>query len=314
MTEDSGELESAETRTALGDLTNLSRKRGISSILGDFLHKSEGEFGKNVAHEGSRVEFSKRLCVVVDDLVKENEGSSSDFKNASVDSDEKGSGESHGAMVEISSGDGKPLKEIYFEPGDRDGARELNLNPAAPNADQTGVTAGEGLALPVLSSDIESLAIREELPKCQNLRSFELSRCSNVNKEEHVNQTMGDDLLKSCSCSFCLKAAYIWSDLHYQDIKGRLSALKKSQKLASSLIERNRKERPTDFHASLNSVNSANLASDLMGHWRSLFLSMGDILAHESNTLQNSFSAMRELREDCKIDLERAMKPPQHST
>uniref|UniRef100_A0A1J3HKW4 Uncharacterized protein n=1 Tax=Noccaea caerulescens TaxID=107243 RepID=A0A1J3HKW4_NOCCA len=310
MTEDSGKLASEGTRPALADVSNLSRKRGISSILGDLLRKSEDGSGKIVAHEGSREKFSKRLCVVVDDLVKENatpidtneEGSCSDFNNSCGDSDDKESEESRDATVEISSGDGEPVKEIYFEPGDKDGARECNV---AANAIQSDVSTGKGLALSVLSSDLES----------HNLRSFEMSRCSNVNKEEeHVNQNMGDDLLKSCSCSFCLKAAYIWSDLHYQDIKGRLSALKKSQKIASSLIQRNVKERPTDFHDSVNSVISAKLESNLMGQWRSLFLSMGDILAHESNHLQNSFLTMKELREDCKIDLERAMKTTQPNT
>ncbi|KFK38535.1 hypothetical protein AALP_AA3G126600 [Arabis alpina] len=52
-----------------------------------------------------------------------------------------------------------------------------------------------------------------------------MSRCSNVNKMEHLNQNLGNDLLRSCSSSFCLKAAYIWSDLHYQSIKGHLSAI-----------------------------------------------------------------------------------------
>lgn len=222
MTEDSGKLVSEETRAALFNLTNLPAKRGISSILGDLLHKSEDESGKTVAYEGSREKFSKRLCLVVDDLVKENakpidtiQRSSSYDKNSSGDSDDKESEESHDAMVEMSSGggDGKALKEsckydksvqIYFEPGDRDGARELN---AAANEDQIDVT-GEGLGLSVLSSNTESkkpLVIREELRNCQNLRSFEMSRCSNVNNKEHLNQNLGDDLLESCYCSFCLK-------------------------------------------------------------------------------------------------------------
>lgn len=201
-----------ETRQALGDLTNLSNKRGISSVLGDLLRKSEDESGKSktIACEDSRVNFSKRLCLVVDDLVKgnasspvdtTNKGFSSDDKNnTSGDSDDKESEESHGGvtMVEISSGDGEPSKEIYFEPGDRYGARELN---AAAQGNQIDVAvAGEGNP-----ERRNSLVIREELPNCQNLRSFEMSRCSNVNKQEHVNQNVGDDLLKSCSCSFCLK-------------------------------------------------------------------------------------------------------------
>ncbi|CAH8353685.1 unnamed protein product [Eruca vesicaria subsp. sativa] len=257
--EDSGESVPGKIRPALSDLTN--RKRGGAS---------SGE------EESSGGQFSKRLCVVVDDLVKQHV-SSSDSKCSSE--------EEKGSRGEVSSGeDAKPLKEIYFEPGDRDGARELS------------------------GSDVE---MRKEFGRCKNVRAFEMSRCSNVDKEEGVDD---DGLIKSCSCSFCLKAAYIWSDLHYQDIKGRLSALKKSQKVASSLIQRNDKEKTTGFHGFVSSVGSAKLESDLMGQWRSLFLSMGDILAHESNHLQNSFTTMKDLREDCKIDLERATKTPQHKT
>nr|ACQ44231.1 hypothetical protein [Arabis alpina] len=356
---------SEETRHALGDLTNLGNKRGISSVLGDLLQKSvvdESGKSKSIAYEDSRVEFSKRLCLVVNDLVKgnaspvdRNKGFCSSDDNKNSDSDDKESEESRGdvtTMVEAS-------KEIYFEPGDRYGARELtvpaNVNQTgvtttgkgldlsvlssnveresslvvreelpncqnsygarelnvAANAKEADVSAGKGLVLSVLSCDVErekSLVVREGLSNCKNLRSFEMSRCSNVNKQD-----LGNDLLKSCSCSFCLKAAYIWSDLQYQDIKGRLSALKKSQKEASNLIRRNDKERPTDLHASINSATSAKLESDLMGQWRSLFLSMGDILAQESNQLQNSFLKMRELREDCKIDLERETKTPQRN-
>ncbi|KAL0842862.1 hypothetical protein Bca101_016107 [Brassica carinata] len=292
MSGDSVESVPGEIRPALRNLTNLQKKRGASSISSDSLEKS-GDDGC------SRVEFSKRLCVVVDDLVKQNGSSSSSSSDSKCSSEEKASRD---AVVEVSSGNAKPLKEIYFEPGDRDGARELNTD--------------EGLALTLLSSSSSNAEVRKELGRCQNMRSFEMSRCSNANKEEeHVGVTMGDDdLIKSCSCSFCLKAAYIWSDLHYQDIKGRLSALKKSQKVASNLIQRNDKEKPTDLHALVNSVGAAKLESDLMGQWRSLFLSMGDILAHESNHLQNSFTTMKDLREDCKIDLERATKTPQHNT
>ncbi|XP_010453032.1 PREDICTED: uncharacterized protein LOC104735017 [Camelina sativa] len=331
MTKESGKLvvPSEQTRPALCDLTNLPAKRGISSILGDLIHES----GKAIAHEGSREKFSKRLCLVVDDLVKENassidttnEGSSSNDKKTSCcgvgDSDERAESEEyHDAVMECSSGrDGKTLegsKQIYFEPGDRDGAQELNTSAEAC---ETVVTGEEGLASSVVTGNAErprrNPHPREDLPNSLNLtRSFEMGRCSNVKrKEEHVDQNMGDDLLQSCSCSFCLKAAYIWSDIQYQDTKGRLSALKKSQKKASNLIQRNGKEWPTDFHATVNSVTSGKQESKLMGQWRSLFLSMGDILNHENSQLQKSFKTMRKFREDCKMDLERAMKTP-HTT
>ncbi|XP_010422890.1 PREDICTED: uncharacterized protein LOC104708095 isoform X2 [Camelina sativa] len=323
MTEESGKLvvPLEQTRPALCDLTNLPAKRAISSILGDLINVSAG---KAIAHEGSREKFSKRLCLVVDDLVKENatsvdttnEGSSSNDKKKTSccgvgDSGVRAESEEyHDAVMEFSSGrDGKALegrsKQIYFEPGDRDGARVLT------DACQT-VVAGEGLASSVVTGNDERRRNphpREDLPNSLNLtRSFEMGRCSNVKrKEEHVDQSTGDDLLQSCSCSFCLK------DIQYQDTKGRLSALKKSQKKASNLIQRNGKEWPTDFHATVNSVTSGKQESKLMGQWRSLFLSMGDILNHENSQLQKSFETMRKFREDCKMDLERAMKTP-HTT
>jgi len=65
-------------------------------------------------------------------------------------------------------------------------------------------------------------------------------------------------------------------------------AMKKSQKAASNLIQGNVKERSTDFHATGNSV-SAKQESKLMAQWRSLFLSMGDILSEESSHLVSAF-------------------------
>ncbi|CAH8317534.1 unnamed protein product [Eruca vesicaria subsp. sativa] len=68
-------------------MTNVPSKRGISSILGDFLLKSGDDAGKTVAREGSGVKFSKRLCLVVDDLVKESTRTCSDTNNGSSDGD-----------------------------------------------------------------------------------------------------------------------------------------------------------------------------------------------------------------------------------
>nr|ACK44514.1 AT5G10110-like protein [Arabidopsis arenosa] len=311
MTEDSSKSVSEQTRPVLGDLTNLPSKRGISSILGDLLDES----GKTIAHEVSREKFSKRLCLVVDDLVKENarpldtiERSSSFDKNASGDSvDKEESEEYHDAVMEFSSGDGKSLKEsksvqIYFEPGDRDGAREFN---AAANANQTDVT-GEGLALYLLPSNTESrnlLKTGKELSDCQNLRSFGMSRCSNVNSKEH---------LRICGQILITRIPKVdYPDLFFVSSE---PAMKKSQKAASNLIQRNAKERPTDFHVTENSVSFAKQESKLMAQWRSLFLSMGDILAQENSHLQNSFVRMKKLREDCRMDIERAMKTPKHNT
>ncbi|KAG2271615.1 hypothetical protein Bca52824_066170 [Brassica carinata] len=82
MSGDSVESVPGEIRPALRNLTNLQKKRGASSISSDSLEKS-GDDGC------SRVEFSKRLCVVVDDLVKQNGSSSSSSSDSKCSSKRK---------------------------------------------------------------------------------------------------------------------------------------------------------------------------------------------------------------------------------
>ncbi|CAN6983142.1 unnamed protein product [Brassica oleracea var. botrytis] len=316
MTGDSCSLVSKETRLPLCDMTNVPSKRGISSILGDFLLKSGDDSGKTVAREGSGVKFSKRLCLVVDDLVKEstrtsdtNDGSSSDGKISFGDSP----ADSENFDLKESQGETNAV-DTAVELTQRECDKDSNV---ADFSSQTDPVAGEDLTMTVFSSsncesDDRLATVAAEgtglLASSETIKPFNMSRCSAVD-----NNMDADDELKSCSCSFCLKAAYIWSDLHYQDIKGRLSVLKKSQKEASSLIRRNGKGRATDVYGSENSNNSTNVEFDVMGQWTSLFLNMEGILARESSHLQDSFVTMKELRENCKIDLERATKTPQQN-
>ncbi|CAN6854825.1 hypothetical protein Bca4012_041513 [Brassica carinata] len=301
MTGDSCSLVSKETRLPLCDMTIVPSKRGLSSLLSDFLLKSGDDSGKTFAREGSGVRFSKRLCLVVDDLVKEstrsnytNDDSSSDGDKISfggslvVDADSEDLKESRGetnAVDDIGVGD-----DAMVELSQRECDKDSNV---ADFASQTDAVTGENLKETLYGS-----SNRESDDRLATEGTVLLP----VDSMEIVNHDMeADDELRSCSCSFCLKAAYIWSDLNYQDIKGRLSVLKKSQKETSSLIQRNSKEEPTDVEF------------DVMGQWTSLFLNMNDILAREGSRLQDNFVAMKELRENCKIDLERATKPPQRN-
>ncbi|EOA13713.1 hypothetical protein CARUB_v10026784mg [Capsella rubella] len=309
-----------ETRLALCDMTNLPSKRGLSSLLGELLLKSGDDSGKTlVAREGSGVKFSKRLCLVVDDLVKEStrtsdtvEGSSSDDNKISF------AGDSENFDVKESQGETNAV-DMAVEPSkgvnDSDAVKDMSEKDSDMTvcASQTDAVTGEDLAMTVFSSSSNNQEAGLLFSNSQTIKSFSMNRCSNVDGMGIVCHNMeADDELKSCSCSFCLKAAYIWSDLHYQDIKGRLSVLKKSQKEASNLIRRNGKGKPTNNYGSENSNNSADTET-VMGQWTSLFLNMEGILARESKHLQNSFVAMKDLREDCKIDLERASKAPQHN-
>ncbi|KAF7834276.1 putative Tether containing UBX domain for GLUT4 [Senna tora] len=141
-----------------------------------------------------------------------------------------------------------------------------------------------------------------------------LERCVRL-KDDDGENSIGDDedLLKGCSCAFCSTAAYIWSDLHYQDIKARLSALKKSQKEAGMLVQKISGAKDNAIHSQRNSAESLGLELNLMDQWRSLFAHMENTLVHESSQLELSFERLKEMRESCKNDLEMINKGRLHN-
>ncbi|KAL9229725.1 hypothetical protein vseg_005161 [Gypsophila vaccaria] len=144
----------------------------------------------------------------------------------------------------------------------------------------------------------------------QETRSFALERCTLVKGEGSNSLPGGMDLLKNCSCSFCTKAAYIWSDLQCQDIKGRISTLAKSQKEASNLVQKYSKEMSTS-EAQGNLITAPPLETDLKTLWKSLFLHMDTVYAAESSQLQSNFAMLKDVREDYKMNLEMInVKPP----
>ncbi|XP_057970849.1 uncharacterized protein LOC131159726 [Malania oleifera] len=142
------------------------------------------------------------------------------------------------------------------------------------------------------------------LAKSQGSKSFELERCRGLKNDSCLNLSTDFDSLKACSCSFCMKAAFVWSDLHYQDIKGRLTAIKKSQKEASILVHKNNRHKLPARNGHENSSKPSKLESDLMDQWRLLFLRTEDIFLHEISQLESSFHALKDLRDNCKTDLE----------
>nr|XP_023919154.1 uncharacterized protein LOC112030717 [Quercus suber] len=142
------------------------------------------------------------------------------------------------------------------------------------------------------------------LPKSHGSKFHELERCTSAKGDGCANLNAGTDVLKGCSCSFCLKAAHMWSDLHYQDIKGRIAVLKKSQKEASILVQNSCRGKEVDIHGQGNCNKVTKLDPDLTGQWKSLFLHMENIFVNESNQLQSSYVTLKDLRENCKMDLE----------
>lgn len=140
-------------------------------------------------------------------------------------------------------------------------------------------------------------------PESQESRSSGLEICVGFKGDGLSDSPVGIDLMKACSCSFCTKAAYIWSDLHYQDIKGRLAALKKSQKEANILVQRSTKNKAIDMHGQ-EKPDVLDLQSSLMGQWRSLFSHMEDIFGQESSQLESNLYTLKDLRDNCKTELE----------
>ncbi|KAK3155308.1 hypothetical protein QOZ80_2BG0201570 [Eleusine coracana subsp. coracana] len=110
---------------------------------------------------------------------------------------------------------------------------------------------------------------------------------------------------KSCACSFCTKAAFMWTDLHYQDARSRLSVLKKSIKRARSLQTITRGNEYAANAARHNSGRATEMKFELSQQQRSLFLYTENALVRESTQLHSAVVKLKELRENCKIDLEK---------
>ncbi|KAL0349679.1 UNVERIFIED_CONTAM: hypothetical protein Sradi_4117100, partial [Sesamum radiatum] len=124
------------------------------------------------------------------------------------------------------------------------------------------------------------------LPDSEESRVFGVDRSAKLKKvDECAHMSGGPDSIRACPCSFCTKAAYIWLDLHQQDIKARLSAIKKSQKEAIILAERSCRNMVADKHGAESSSRVSKLESHLTYQWRSLFQHMADIWEEEGNKL-----------------------------
>eukprot|EP00257_Ricinus_communis_P023319 XP_015583266.1 uncharacterized protein LOC8261635 [Ricinus communis] len=315
-----------KVRAVLGDVTNLPVKRGISLISDDLGLKSRDRNGKKVILEDGNSRFGKQVCLGVEKMVNEKfktkvgvdsinleDEQSCESSDTDTDVDAVYTSQENNENKETSNlldGSVNLVKNATMtlsvgELGDtsRDSCTSTGSMPANFWSSKKGSDDDEGRHVKRSNSTghVCTSVVEKDLgignlarskcgavewssgQKSHGSRSFELDRCTALQGDGCANLNAGADLLKACSCSFCLKAAYIWSDLHYQDIKGRISALKKSG----------------------NSNKSLKLESDLTAQWRSLFHHMEDIFAHECNQLQDGFVALKDLRENCKTDLER---------
>ncbi|EEF29244.1 hypothetical protein RCOM_0662170 [Ricinus communis] len=301
-----------KVRAVLGDVTNLPVKRGISLISDDLGLKSRDRNGKKVILEDGNSRFGKQVCLGVEKMVNEKfktkvgvdsinleDEQSCESSDTDTDVDAVYTSQENNENKETSNlldGSVNLVKNATMtlsvgELGDtsRDSCTSTGSMPANFWSSKKGSDDDEGRHVKRSNSTghVCTSVVEKDLgignlarskcgavewssgQKSHGSRSFELDRCTALQGDGCANLNAGADLLKACSCSFCLKAAYIWSDLHYQDIKGRISE------------------------------------SDLTAQWRSLFHHMEDIFAHECNQLQDGFVALKDLRENCKTDLER---------
>ncbi|PHT32016.1 hypothetical protein CQW23_28353 [Capsicum baccatum] len=142
------------------------------------------------------------------------------------------------------------------------------------------------------------------LPDSQESR-VKLETCAGTQTcEDNSGLSASIESIKACSCTFCTKAAYMWLDLHYQDTKGRISAIKKSQREASLLVERSGKGKELQKEGPEKNIEAANLETSLISHWKSLFQHMEQIFQHEADQLEGSLGTLTDLKERCKTELD----------
>ncbi|XP_020579538.1 uncharacterized protein LOC110024109 [Phalaenopsis equestris] len=121
-------------------------------------------------------------------------------------------------------------------------------------------------------------------------------------------------LCGSCPCFSCINAAYMWSDLVYQDTRGRLSALKSSRRHARILegkILRHEKAGETS-QSQLKRAKSTE--SDLLQHWTSLVRHTADSLQREIVQAQSRLDEIEKLKDRFRRDLEALNPVPQNKS
>ncbi|CAA0823591.1 Unknown protein [Striga hermonthica] len=161
---------------------------------------------------------------------------------------------------------------------------------------------GDGQNL--LLSQCGSVDCANFLPESQESTVFGIEKFMEMESRNQKCVCEGTEPTRSCSCSFCTKAGYMWLDLNYQDIKARVSALKKSQKEASILAERIIRSKSIERRGAESFTRPSKLESDLMYQWVSLFQHTAGVMEEESNQLEGRLLPLNDLREKCKRDLE----------
>lgn len=220
-----------KNRAVLGDLTNQSHKRNLTSIQG-----GSGAYAGDYK--------SKRVCLGVEEILKGKSGTKCQMDgNLNGLPSLKNNQE---RMVSVVSNMTKDIKvtakalEGSCDHGDGCAEKVIVPRTGGPSKDtivscdsvpaSVGIDDEERIDCGITESDavFECLGSQTgtnivaddgsglkqygpaqcpELPTLQGSRSFELTRCS-VPSKDCMNLSAGSDPLKECSCSFCLKGNY----------------------------------------------------------------------------------------------------------
>ncbi|KAL6912121.1 hypothetical protein ACP4OV_000926 [Aristida adscensionis] len=314
-------------RRAFGDLTNVLSKRPASSDL------EKGSGGIKIRRvekgDGTRKEFDENSKTsggtkgmifghLFDGVAKENFVRPSIFRGAKVQhmaaeaagllSKEAGKSRNCSVSMDSSSLSDKEESSLESEDGCEEDDDSDDVYGGLP-----GHFGGSELVNQMAANDGECLTQEEIAGSSGNQKpqsSLDFATGGDMpSSSVHASMRTGGleeaVATKSCACSFCLKAAFMWTDLHYQDARSRLSVLKKSIKFARSLEAKMQGNEYAANVAKYSSKQPADMEFELSQQQRSLFLYTENVLLHESAQLHSAFVKMKELRENCKTDLEK---------
>ncbi|KAI3762587.1 hypothetical protein L1987_53021 [Smallanthus sonchifolius] len=291
-------------RSALGDVTNQVGKREFSLISTSVIKPGDD------CKKDECIHFAKKECRRVDSSKKENIDSVSKIaceikepcppgvrENAnSTSSSAVKAGDVVGECCQLPQLVHAIPSDVIIEDETTDSAVLPQIESKGVAEDNLGMDDGNDISLDNFDSS------KDENLDCSRFPESQESKCgleSCIGQKGDGFSSACMDMIKACPCSFCVKAACLWSDLHYQDIKGRIPAIKKSQKEAAILVNRNSRDVARNFG------KFSNLESDLTGRWKSLFLHMEDIFVQEGTQLETSLSTLKEIINNCKTDSEK---------
>ncbi|KAL5211925.1 hypothetical protein ABZP36_022772 [Zizania latifolia] len=316
--------EKGSDRRPFGDLTNVLGKRPASSDL----EKSAG--GIKIA----RVKKAVDLVEEFDEIAKANGGSTGntfdhlfdgigkkDFTRPSIFRGTKiqhMAAEAAGLLLSKESDNSRNHTTSLGSSGFHNKEQESSLESEGGCEDEDDDMDSEFLAYArdsckMATNDSECLTQEEAAGSSGNQRPLSAldvttgddMPCSNVH---HPSLGIGGleeaDTTKACPCSFCLKAAFMWTDLHYQDARGRLAALRKSIKFARSLGTRSQGNEYAVNPDRYNLKRTTEMEFELSQQQRSLFLHTENVLIRETAQLHSALVKLKDFRENCKTDLE----------